>query len=116
MELVRFGRYTTPTPTEYSLDMQDIDSANTGRGETGFMNRERVREGVYKLSLAFTNITSDDVLNIKQAISPESIEVMLFDGEEINASMYAGNRKLTLKSIDDEANCFWDMSFSLTEY
>lgn len=116
MELVSFGRYTPPTPTEYSLDIQDIDSADTGRGETGYMTRERVREGIYKLSLAFTNITSEDVLSIKQALSPEKVSVTLFDGEEVTVSMYAGNRALKLKSVDDEANCFWDMSFSLTEY
>ena len=116
MELVRFGDYTPPTPTEYSLDVQDIDSSDTGRGETGYMMRERVREGIYKLSLAFTNITSDDVLAIKEAISPEQLEVTLFDGSSVTVNMYAGNRTLKLKSIDDQSTCFWDMSFSLTEY
>ena len=116
MNLVKFGRYTPPSPTEYSLEIQDIDSEDTGRGESGYMTRERVREGIYKLSLAFTNITSEDVLDIKEAISPEKVQVTLFDGEEVDASMYVGNRSLKLKSIDDESNCFWDMSFSLTQY
>ena len=116
MELVVFGRYTPPTPTSYSLDIQDIDSKDTGRGETGYMVRERVREGIYKLSLTFTNITSDDVLNIKEAISPELIKVTLFDGDSVIVDMYSGNRSLKLKSVDDEGNCYWDMSFSLTEY
>lgn len=116
MNLVSFGLYTPPTPTEYSLDIQDIDSEDTGRGETGVMNRERVRAGIYKLALSFTNISSDDVLRIKEAISPESISVTLFDGAEVAANMYSGNRSLKLKFIDDESNCFWDMSFSLTEY
>ena len=116
MELVTFGRYTPPTPTKFSLDIQDIDSEDSGRGETGYMVRERVREGIYKLSLAFTNITSDDVLNIKEAISPALIKVMLFDGNYVNVDMYVGNRSLALKSVDDEGNCYWDMSFNLTEY
>lgn len=116
MQLVKFGSYAPPAPTKYSLDIQDIDSEETGRGETGYMSRERVREGVYKLSLGFTNITSADVLAIKRAISPEEINVELFDGETVSAKMYAGNRTLDLKSIDDQANCSWDMSFSLTEY
>lgn len=116
MDLVKFGSYTPPRPTKYSLDIQDIDSEDTGRGETGYMSRERVREGIYKLSLGFTNITSDEVLAIKQAISPEEISVELFDGSTVSAKMYAGNRALELKSIDNGANCFWDMSFSLTEF
>lgn len=116
MDLVTFGNYTPPTPTKYSLDIQDIDSDDTGRGETGYMVRERVREGIYKLSLAFTNITSDDALDIKSAISPDLIKVTLFDGDYVKADMYVGNRSLTLKSVDDEGNCYWDMSFNLTEY
>lgn len=116
MNLVKLGGYSPPAPTEYSLDIQDIDSADSGRGETGYMSRERVREGIYKLSLGFTNISSDDVLAIKQAISPSEISVELFDGEMVNAQMYSGNRTLKLKSIDDNSNCFWDMSFSLTEF
>ena len=116
MDLVTLNGYTPPAPTEYSLDIQDIDSSDTGRGETGYMVRERVREGIYKLSLAFTNITSNQVLSIKEAISPESFPVTLFDGEDVTVTMYAGNRALVLKSIDDESNCFWDMSFSLTQY
>ena len=116
MELVSFGTYTPPSPTKYSLDIQDIDSEDSGRGETGYMVRERVREGIYKLSLAFTNITSDDVLNIKEAISPALIRVVLFDGDNVSANMYVGNRSLVLKSVDDEGICYWDMSFNLTEY
>lgn len=116
MNLVTIGGYTPPAPTEYSLDIQDIDSSDTGRGETGYMVRERVREGIYKLSLAFTNLTSSEVLSIKEALAPESVKVTLFDGDEVTATMYSGNRSLKLKSIDEESNCFWDMSFSLTEY
>ena len=116
MQLVKFGSYVPPTPTKYSLDISDIDSEDTGRGETGYMSRERVRAGVYKLALTFTNITSEDVLEMKNAISSEEIEVELFDGSTINVKMYVGNRTLDLKSVDDEANCFWDMSFNLTEF
>lgn len=116
MNLVSFGGYVPPAPTTYSLDIQDIDSEDSGRGETGYMTRERVREGLYKLSLAFTNITSADVLGIKNVISSEEITVTLFDGQYVTVKMYVGNRKLDLKSIDDEANCYWDMSFNLTEY
>lgn len=116
MELVSFGNYTPPSPTKYELELQDIDSEDTGRGETGYMVRERVREGIYKLSLEFKNITSDDVLLIKEAIAPASINVTLFDGSDVSVNMYSGNRKLVLKSIDDLGNCFWDMSFNLTQF
>ena len=116
MQLIKFGNYMPPTPTKYSLTLQDIDSDDTGRGESGYMVRERVRAGIYKLSLTFTNITSADVLAIKDAISTSSVNVTLFDGSNISAKMYAGERQLDLKSVDDRANCFWDMSFSMTEF
>lgn len=116
MQLVKLGSYYPPTPTKYSLEISDIDSEDTGRGETGYMSRERVRASIYKLALGFTNITSDDVLAIKEAISGEEITVELFDGSTVSAQMYSGNRKLELKSVDDNSNCFWDMSFNLTEF
>ena len=115
MQLVKFGTYIPPKPTKYSLDVSDIDSSDSGRGETGYMKRERVRAGMYKLSLSFLNIPSDEVLKIKAAISPEEIVVTLFDGNYVQVKMYAGNRTLELKSVDDMSNCFWDMSFNLTE-
>lgn len=115
MDLVKFGGYKPPSPTKYSLEIMDIDSEDTGRGETGYMSRERIRAGMYKLSLGFTNITSDDVLAIKEAISPEEVTVELFDGDIVTAQMFVGNRTLDMKSIDDDSNVFWDMSFNLTE-
>ena len=116
MQLIKFGNYTPPPPTEYEVEVQDIDSEDTGRGETGYMTRERVRSGIYKVTVSFTNISSDEVLKIKSAIQPEQINVTLFDGSTVSAKMYAGNRKLTLKSIDNESNCCWDMNFNLTEF
>lgn len=116
MELVKFGSYVPPTPTQYDLNIADIDSEDSGRGETGYMSRERVREGMYKLSLAFTNITSSEVLEIKNAISPAEFSVTLFDGSHVTVQMMSGDRTLKLKSIDEESNCFWDMSFNLIEF
>lgn len=116
MQLVKLGAYTPPSPTKYSLEIMDIDSEDTGRGETGYMSRERVRAGMYKLALGFTNISSDEVLAIKNAIAPEEITVALFDGSTVTVKMFAGNRTLDLKAIDDMANCSWDMSFNLTEF
>ena len=115
MRLIGFGDYTPPSPTEYSVDMQDIDSADTGRGETGYMNRESVRANLYKIKVKFSNITSNDVLAIKRAIAPAQFNVSFFDGDTVTATMYVGDRTITLKSIDSNANCFWDMSFNLTE-
>ena len=68
MQLVKLGSYVPPSPTKYSLEVSHIHSKDTGRGETGYMSRERVRAGVYKLTLGFTNITSDQVLAINNAI------------------------------------------------
>lgn len=116
MRLIKFGEYVPPAPTSYDLEVSDIDGPETGRGETGVMDRERVRAGVYKINVEFQNITSLEVLRIKESVAPEKITVEFFDGNTVSAQMYVGNRKVTLKSIDDESNCFWDVSFSLTEY
>lgn len=117
MNLITIGSYTpAENPTKYDVDIQDIDSSDTGRGETGYMNRERVRENVYKISLGFTNIPSDMVAALKEALAPDSISVTFFDGSSVTADMYVGNRTLKLKSVDDMCNCYWDMDFSLTQF
>lgn len=115
MNLIKFDSYTPPTPTEYNISIQDIDSSDTGRGETGKMSRERVRSNVFKIDIGWKNLSSDDVIKIKQAIKNQSFNVSFFYGGNETAEMYAGDRSLSLKYVDDKGNYFWDFSFSLIE-
>ena len=43
MALITIGSTDMPAPTKYSVTLQDIDSANTARTETGELVRDRVR-------------------------------------------------------------------------
>lgn len=48
MNLIKIGSYNTPPPVSYSVTASDLDSSESGRSESGYMSRERIRGGVKK--------------------------------------------------------------------
>ena len=86
MTLVKFGEDTPPTPTKYEVEIQDIDGEGTGRGETGYMDRERVRAGVYKLSLEFSSDIIYDIDLIKNSVDSNSSKWEDFFGHKIGVT------------------------------
>ena len=51
MNLIKIGAFTPVCPSKYSVELSDMDGENSNRSETGYMNRDRVRAGIYKLKL-----------------------------------------------------------------
>jgi len=116
MNLVNFGSYSPPAPTSYELEFIDMDSADTGRGEDGYLISERVRADAAKLYLEFTNITVEDTKTIRSATSPNEVSVKYFDGTMEHAIMKRSNRKLKLKHLDADGTAYFNMSFNMTEF
>ena len=52
MDILTIGGVTLPAPNEYKVQLNDLDSSDTGRTEDGVMMRNRVREGIAKISAA----------------------------------------------------------------
>ena len=50
MDILTIGGVTLPAPNEYKVQLNDLDSSDTGRTEDGVMMRNRVREGIAKIS------------------------------------------------------------------
>ena len=46
MDILTIGGVTLPAPNEYKVQLNDLDSSDTGRTEDGVMMRNRVREGI----------------------------------------------------------------------
>lgn len=119
MDLLKFGEYTAPGPTEYSVEVSDVDAEGTGRGENGILQRDRVRGGanaVHKIDIAWTCLTDAENTQILKAVEGESVNVRFyFAGEYLTKQMYASNRKVDLVAgtADDP---HWNLSFSMTEY
>lgn len=114
MSLIKFGAYTpTEEPTTYSVTVSDLDSDGSGRSETGVMTRKRIRAGLYKISVGWTNI--DDTLRsgILNAISGSFFSVTFNDGSDVTEQMYVSDRSNELKYTDSSGTRFWDVSFDL---
>lgn len=100
-----------PAPTSYKIPRFDLDSSDTNRNEAGYMQRDRVRQGIYKIELEWRMLTNAEVNKIETAIQPSSVNVTFpTPGGTKTKRMYAGDRK-----IDMVANNRWNISFNLIE-
>lgn len=115
MAIVKFGNFTPASPDKYEVELSDMDGENAGRSETGFMNRDRVRAGIFKLSLGWSNLNMEEVTTLLDAVSPESVPTSFFFGQTIDIEAYAGNRKISLKHKEADGSAYWDVSFNMTE-
>lgn len=114
MDIVKFESYTPPGPSKYGVELSDMDGDNSSRSETGHMNRDRVRAGIYKLKLGWTNLTMAEVDALLKAIAPESVSTTFYFGGNVTTNMYAGNRTIDLKTMPDGSS-YWDVSFDMVE-
>lgn len=115
MNLIKFGAFVPASPSEYGVELFDLDGENSGRSETGYANRDRVRAGIFKIKLGWTNLTSQDLEMLLRAVEPDVVAVTFFFGRMISTDMYAGNRTISLKSQNEDGNTYWDVSFNMTE-
>lgn len=99
--------------TKYTVKLSDIDGSNSGRSESGKMNRERIRSDIAAIELEWKMLNSVELGIITTAIAGESFTVDYFYGSWKSAEMYAGDRSVDLTYIDGEA--FWTIGFSLVE-
>ena len=121
MGLLNINNVDMPKPTSYQVGVQDLDSAETVRSESGILHRDRIRAGVRKISVSWT-VKAADISKILKAVQNESCTVKFFDPQENSvktATMYAGDRVPTLSvqtNENDTDNTWWDLSFDLIEF
>lgn len=119
MALIKVGSTDLPAPVEYSVTLQDIDSDNTKRTETGLLQRDRVRAGVYKIQAKWI-VTKTQLKTITDAIAPAKFSITFFDpttSTNPTKNMYCGDRSANLilnKSNPNES--MWELSTSFIEY
>ena len=120
MAMITIGTTDLPAPVEYSVTRQDLDSENTGRSETGVLQRVRVRAGIYTVKPTW-RVTKTQLKIITDAIAAASFSATFFDPTTSSSptkTMYAGNResKLIKFKTGDESNSLWELSVELIEY
>lgn len=119
MNIIYIEGTKMPSPSTYNVKLADIDSSNTGRGDTGYLTRERLRADVASIDIGWQFLTTKELNTIKSNISDAEFTVKFFIGGEGNgaykeAQMYAGDRSIELASTADGEER-WHISFSLTE-
>lgn len=118
MTMINIDGVDLPAPSSFKIPNFDLDSGDVGRNELGILQRDRIRQGVYKLELEWKAVVSSQLATIKTALSPEKITVR-FPCEMgfINKEMYAGDRNIEMVKYDSDYNKIrWDISCNLTEY
>lgn len=118
MAMINIGGVDLPAPSSYKIPQFDLDSSDTNRNELGLMQRDRVRQGIYKIELEFKAITSSDLHKINSAIEPSKFKTTFLSPKGfITKDMYAGDRSIEMVKYDEDYNKIrWDISFNLTEY
>ena len=117
MAAVTIGSTQLPAPSKYSPSRFDIDAEGTKRNEQGYLQRDRVRQGLYRLELEWTGITSAQASTIDTATAPSTFPVT-FDtpGGQVTKTMYVGDRSFDeVKHAKMAAEKLWDVKLALIE-
>jgi len=115
MDILLIDGVALPAPNEYKVQLSDLDSSDTGRTEDGVMLRNRVREGIAKISASWAALSTADCEKILNAVTPDSFEVAYFFGSMRTAKMYAGDRTANLKAAR-EGQAVWEVAVDLIEF
>lgn len=112
MNLIILNGYTPPAPTTYDINYSDVNGEESGL-EDGTTFLEQIRSDVPEIKVGWTNLTQEEVVQITDIMSNDTINVQFFYGSMKSATMRKGNRSLKLKSLVSDNETYWDLSFSL---
>ena len=116
MALINIDGVDLPAPSSFKLPQFDLDSSDTNRNELGVLQRDRIRQGIYKIELEWKAISSEKLAIIESAIKPASLQVTFPTATgHITKTMYAGDRNTAI-ALYKTNGIYWDISFSLIEY
>jgi hypothetical protein len=121
MPMISVDGTNLPAPSDYQVSIQDVDSAETKRTETGILSRDRVRAGVYKIQVTW-RVKKPQLRIITDALKPAEFSVTFFDpttGSSPTKTMYCGDRVGKLLSWNDTGapnESLWELTTSLIEY
>jgi len=118
MAMITIDGVDLPSPSVFKIPRSDLDSSDTGRNELGVLQRDRIRQGIYKIELEWKGINSSDLYLIESAIEPAELNVTFPTPTGLQIKkMYAGDRNVEMvKYSDDFDKIRWNISFNLIEY
>lgn len=110
-----------PKPTKYLVTMSDLDSSDSARNEAGVLIRNRIRQGVTKIELAFT-LKGSDASWVLELVQPARVSVEYFDPRSFvprTIDAYVGDRSVNMRVYTPDMSAediLWEVSFNLVEY
>ena len=118
MAMINIDGVDLPAPSSYKMPRSDLDSSDTGRNELGILQRDRIRQGVYKVELEFKGINSSQLYLIESAVEPAELNVTIPTPTGLQTKkMYAGDRNAEMIKYHDLPDfILWNLSFNLIEY
>ena len=121
MDFITIDSIALPTPFNggYSISRSDLDSENSNRSQSGYLRRQRIRSGIYKLEITW-RVKQSELKTITDAIEPTEFSCTFYDGTTNSyktCTMYASDRSASLVLRDStDSNSIWDLTVSLIEY
>ena len=118
MAMITIDGVDLPSPSSFKIPRSDLDSGDTGRNELGVLQRDRIRQGIYKIELEWKGINSSELHLIESAIEPAEVNVTFPTPTGMaTKKMYAGDRNVEMIMYDDNFDKIrWNISFNLIEY
>lgn len=119
MRIVTINGVKLPPPTSLGVSMQDLDSEDTTRNERGYLQRDRVRAGVYKLELQFNAKKGSEIQIIESTLRNSKLTVTFPDTSGmVTKQMYVGDRTkdIVLYKGGKVDEVRWNLNFNLVEY
>lgn len=115
MDFITIDGVALPTPDSCTITEYDMDSAETGRSESAYLQRERIRSDIAKIDLSWDRLTVSAAQTIRAALSPASFAVVFhFHGSDRTETMYAGDRTWSMQMVGQDE--FWTLSVALTAF
>ena len=113
---IKINGTVLPKPVSAPFTEYDIDSAQSGRPESGYMHRERIRRNVSSIQITWQHLTVEEAKLIRNALAPVSFTAEIrFLGETITRKMYAGDRNWEADFTDNGKTERWNLSVQLSE-
>lgn len=89
---MRINGVIVPTPDTCDIDEYDLDSADTGRPESGVLIRDRKRAKLGRYQCKWTDLKARDAWTLRTLLLPEQITVEIFMfNQYVTRTMYAGD-------------------------
>lgn len=122
MATVKINNYNMPEPRKLSVALQDLDTSESGRNQSGYMFRDRVRGGATaarKISIEMMPLTNSEISELLVAIGPASFSVTYPDpytGTNRTGTFYVGDRSVPVHNVTNGTPMWSSFSFDLIEF